>query len=575
MAAQTERPSILKYLYTHNPFYAISAVLMLYSVRAAYQKLEGGASNCWLMTGVLAGYTLLLATIGVWIVRRGKVWEDARTILLLLLLLFLAVSISADDLFVKVETSRSATALLLCGFLFSAIVSEAVLWGVGVRLGLRYRIPYHLMLALFYVAPWFYSRGLHPHLQDSLDGLLLLFPVVASVLFLSLLPAVRGGPRYVAANGTPWPWPWFPGTAFGVIAAAVGLRSYALTMTFGLNGPIWRKFPGGRAIVFDTIWGPYYLVPLALAILILLLEVGLVLGNRRIVERVMRAAPCLLLLSFPWGGGPVFLGFLQSVVEYVGSPLWLTAWILIAFYGWAWLRRASGAGRRVLAAAAILSVVGPRTIGFDTLLAPQPWPLLIIGAVLFGRGIWARSSRTCTAASVVAAVGLWFWLPLTPFSAFRLPICFNVLWLTVLAISLVFQDSFARTLRVVCAALFPVATFFAITSSQAAEVSVVGRISYVVILAVTCLLIARMFRNLWFLYGFGGVAGVVTYAAVVSSFRRAAEIIGRDALTAFVWSLGMLLLAFLISAEKARWLPRKIWPWRHNGNGTGVVVRSD
>ena len=37
------------------------------------------------------------------------------------------------------------------------------------------------------------------------------------------------------------------------------------TMTFGLDGSIWRRIPGGRAIVFDTIWGMYFLVPLAVA----------------------------------------------------------------------------------------------------------------------------------------------------------------------------------------------------------------------------------------------------------------------------------------------------------------------
>ncbi len=271
MAAPAVRPSIVKYLYTHNPFYAISAVLMLYAIRTAYERLGIEASNCWLMTGALAGYTLVLAVIGVWIVRWGKVWEDARSILLMLLVLFLAVSISADDLFVKAETSSTATALLVCGFLFVATVSEGVLWGVGVRLGWRYRVPYHLMLALFFGAPWLYSPGLHPQFELWLDWLLLLFPVAAAALFLSLLPAVRGGAGSVAANGTPWPWPWFPGAAFGVIAAAVSLRSYALTMTFGLDGDIWRKLPSGRAIVFDTIWGTYFLVPLGFAIAILLL----------------------------------------------------------------------------------------------------------------------------------------------------------------------------------------------------------------------------------------------------------------------------------------------------------------
>ncbi len=354
MSRSAQRPSVLRYLYTHNPFYAVSAVLMLYAIWAAYSRLEFGPGSTWLMTGVLAGYTLLLATIGIWIVRWGKVWEDARSILLLLLVLFLAVSISADSLFVRADTSRSATFLLVWGFLFSASVSEAVLWGAGVELGALYRVSYHLLLALFYVAPWWYSPELHPRSEESLDWMLLLFPLAAAVLLLSLWPAVRGGARYVAQNGTPWSWPLFPGTAFGVIAGAVGLRSYALTMTFGLDGSIWKKYPGGRSIVFDTIWGPYFLVPLAFAILVLVLEVGLVSRNRRIVQRVMNFAPLMLVLALPWTDGKVFREFFGVFVTTVGSPLWWTCWLLLALYVWASFRGVRFAAQLSLAAGASL-----------------------------------------------------------------------------------------------------------------------------------------------------------------------------------------------------------------------------
>jgi hypothetical protein len=575
MAAPAVRPAIVKYLYTHNPFYAISAVLMLYAIRAAYEKLGSQASNCWLMTGVLAGYTLVLAAIGVWIVRWGKVWEDARSILLLLLLLFLAVSISADDLFVREETSSTATTLLVCGFLFSASVSEGVLWGAGVHLGLRYRIPYHLMLALFYVAPWFYSPGLHPQLEVWLDWLLLLFPFVAAVLFLSLLPAVRSGARYVGANGTPWPWPWFPGAAFGVIAGAVSLRSYALTMTFGLDGDIWRKIPTGRAIVFDTIWGTYFLVPLAFAILILLLEIALVTANRGFAQRIVNAALIVLVLAFPWADESVSRGFLQTFVGTVGSPLWLTIWALLAFYLWAWLRGVPEVVRAGLAAGALLIVVGRQTVGLDTLTAPQAWPLLTVGAVLLARGFRIRSSQICAAASIVVTCGLWLLLPETRLSGLQLMICANLLWAALATIGLVFHDPFALTLRVLAVAMFPVATLFAIAGDPASAMPILVRALYVVLLAIVCLLIAWVRRNLWFLYGFGGLVGASAYTFAVSGFHRAAAVIGREATTAFLWSSGALLLALLISAQKARWLPRRIWPRWRNGNGIEVVLKPD
>jgi hypothetical protein len=575
MAAPAVRPAIVKYLYTHNPFYAISAVLMLYAIRAAYEKLGSDASNCWLMTGGLAGYTLVLAGIGVWIVRWGKVWEDARSILLLLLVLFLAVSISADDLFVRAETSSTATALLACGFLFSAFVSEAVLWGAGARLGLRYRLPYHLMLALFYVAPWFYSPGLHPGLEVWLDWLLLLFPFVAAILFLNLLPAVRGGARYVAANGTPWPWPWFPGAAFGVIAAAVGLRSYALTMTFGLDGDIWKKLPTGRAIAFDTIWRPYFLLPLAFAILILLLEIGLVTANRRFAQRVVGASTVLLLLAVPWGGDSVSRGFLQTVVRTMGSPLWLTIWGLVAFCLWAWWRGVPRAVRFGLAPFALLAVVGRQSVDLDSLTVPQPWPLLAIGVILLAHGLRTRSSQICAAASVILTGGLSLWIARTPLVDMRMIICANVLWVALAAIGMAFDDPLALTLRVLAAAMFPVATLLAVAGEAASTTPVLARTLYVVLLAIVCLLIAVRRRNLWFLYGFGGIVVISAYGTAVNGFHRAAAIIGREAMTALAWSSGTLLLALLISAQKARWLPRKMWPGWRNGTGIETALKNN
>jgi hypothetical protein len=559
MAAPTQHPSIqrssiLKYVYTHNPFYAISAVLMLYATQAAYAKLELAPSNWWFMTGVLAAYTLVLATIGVWIVRWGKVWEDARSILLLLLVLFLAVSISADGLFVKAEAASAATSLLLCGFSFSAVVSEGVLWGAGVNLGARYRIPYHLLLALFYIAPWWYSRGLHPRSEDSLDWQLVLFPVAAAALFLTLLPAVRGGARYVAGNGTPWPWPWFPGTAFGVIAAAVGLRSYALTMTFGLDGSIWRRIPGGREIVFDTIWGTYFLVPLALAILVLLLEGGLAAGNQRFTRRVVGAAPLVLFLAVPWGRGAVYQEFLWVFVRTVGSPFWITIWLLLAFYSWAWVRGVQGAGRDGLVAALLLSIVDSWTIDPHTLAEPRAWPFAVIAVLALVQGIRRRSSVICLAAGVLAVFGLWWWLPQTRLSEWQLPVCFHCSWLTALVLGLTFRDELAWWLRGAAAAMFPLATLLAITGGSS-DLSQLLRLSYVVLLAGFCLIIGTRFRS--FFYGFGAMLAVMMYAVGVIGFRRAVDAFGRAAVTAFVWSLGTLLVAFLISARKARWVPRR------------------
>lgn len=68
---------LLSLLYNSNPFYFLSALLVLLGVRFAYGDVPVGSLNCWSMLGVLAGYTSLMALAGVIVIRIGKVWDDA------------------------------------------------------------------------------------------------------------------------------------------------------------------------------------------------------------------------------------------------------------------------------------------------------------------------------------------------------------------------------------------------------------------------------------------------------------------------------------------------------------------
>lgn len=570
MSASTLRSPFWKSLYNRNPFYAISAVLMLYAVRAAYGELEIGAINCWMMMGVLAIYTLVLAVIGVLIVRLGKVWEDARSIFVLLLLLFLAVSVSADDLFVNMVSSGAGTALLVCGYLFSAVVSEAVLRGAGIRLSWRYRLPYHLLLALFYVAPWWCSPELHPHSRATVAWMLLLFPTVAAGMFLTLFAAVRRGPADVANNGTPWPWPSFPWTAFGVLAAAVVFRSFILCLTVGPSGFIWKELAsGGRAIAFDSIWGTYFLVPLALAGLLLLLEAGIVARDQRILQNVMKLAPLLLLMSMPIGGSDEFSEFLHTVTTTIGSPIWITVGLQTAFYCWAWFRRVPGADKGALATCSLWSIVGPRTIDMDTLTEPSPWPMFVIGLALFVYGLRTLSSRIGALSAAVTTVGLWWLLPQTSLAGYRMTLCYHLLWLTIVLLGLFCKDSFADVLRAVGAVQMPVASLVVMTNGVSGEVPWSWRFGYVVLMAAICFAIARLWHSRWYLYAFTATLAIAGYGSTMLGFHRAVETVGRPAISAFAWSVGALLLAFLISAHKAHWLPPRLFPKWSNGNGSG------
>jgi hypothetical protein len=201
-----------------------------------------------------------------------------------------------------------------------------------------------------------------------------------------------------------------------------------------------------------------------------------------------------LLLALPWTDGKVFREFFGVFVTTVGSPLWWTCWLLLALYVWAWIRGVRMAPQVSLAAGALFAIVGPRTVDVDSFVQPRPWPLLIIGVLLFAHGIRARSSVACTAAALVGAFGLWWLAPQTALGSWRTPLCLNALWFAILIVGISFTDPFARILRGIAAALFPAAAFFAVTAS-AERAPREWICLYVALLVVACLVIAVWRRS--------------------------------------------------------------------------------
>ncbi len=576
MSEPSPRSSLVRWLYTHNPFYAISAALMLYAVRAGYGELEIGSINCWVMMGVLAAYTLLLAGVGVCIVRLGRVWDDARSILLLLLLLFLAVSISADDLFVKATSPGQGIALLVCGFLFAVAVSAGVFWGLRIRIGWRYAVPFVLYLALFFAMPWWCSPELNPLPTRLMNWSVFFFPQLAAILNLTLLPAVKRGAKGVANNGTPWPWPLFPWAAFGVIAVAVAIRSFALAMTFGQTGPIWSNIETHSGIVFDTIWGPYFLVPFGLSLLVLLFEGFLSAGNRVLARRVLLFSPGLLLLALSWNGGPAFESFLtQRVLATIGAPLWWTVLLLLSFFGWGIFRKVDGASLGCVSMIVLLTFIGADTLSLRAIHAAQPAPLFVAGTLLAITAARRKSSVGSSGAAAILIYATWLVLPLTPLAGFRMMTCYHLLLASCVALGLTFRDKFSTLLRLIGAVWLPLTSLLMMTGHLAEAVPIAWKLFYVAGVTAICFACAMSCHSKWYLYASTGTTAVLGYGLMMLGFRGAVSLIGRAAMTGLSWSIAAMLIGFLISAHKANWLPKRLFPNWPNGHGRMLAPVGD
>ncbi|HEV3163352.1 MAG TPA: hypothetical protein VGZ22_04885 [Isosphaeraceae bacterium] len=478
-AAPRWRPrGIVGFLYTSNPFYVLSACLVFVGLRMSFHPSDRSADIRILMF-CLAGYTLLLATTAWLLIRFGRVWQDVRTILLLVVLMFLATSVTIDDtLICRPNLGR---ACFVGAFVFAAAVSEGVLRGIRLRLPTGFRVPYYLILGLFFLYPVALSPWINQPESAEMHWGLFAFSPLAGLLFLTLLPAVRRGRWYVANNGSPWPWPLYPWVLFGVLALGVCGRSYYLCVSLH-NVP-----------AFQTIFGPYFLVPFLLAMNVLALEAGLVSRRPRTVRMELIIPFGLALLSAVGHRNElVYQHFLEMVrFDLGGSPLFLTLVAVAAFNVYAIARRVPNAAEALTAALAALVVVGPSTLGPGTLIAPRAAMLVAIGLIQFGFWLESRASWR-----VLVACGCWAAAAMTALGDVtiltgqaRVIIAFHAALCVVLLVGALCDDVFGRFLRHAGAVLIAYAGVSAVVDPSWVAVVLPGGMvpMYPLLLALTAL----------------------------------------------------------------------------------------
>jgi hypothetical protein len=453
-------PRVAKFLYNHNPFYLISACLFVYGLQAVFRpgevdllfdRFEVAYIDPWFLMLGLCSVTLLMGVTAYLIVRFGKVWDDARSLVLVLLLMFLAISVSFDEIVTLASwddnSVRDAVSLLGFGLCFAVVLTESLLRGLSIRLPWSYRAPLYAFLGLFFTFPLWVSPEVADVTMDQARWRVAAFPMIAGLITLTLLPAVRAGKSALRNNGIPWNWPWIPWTVFVFIAGAVCFRSYSLAISFDLGK--------AKAHFWDTSFGLYFLIP----VLFVLLEIGLIEQLKKLQKGTLLAAPLLLLISYPWLGPwtthYTYSRFACEFVETAGSPVFIALMGLLVFYGYAWVRGLRHAESGFVAMLLLAVFVSPDSFGVRTfkpsLADAQAWPLASLGVLQLCLCFARRDSRQAFVGALSLSLAAGLLIAETKLVGFKASVTFHLVLASMLIISVVFRDAFAKRLQHVAA----------------------------------------------------------------------------------------------------------------------------
>ena len=436
---------LVRALYTHNPFYVISADLVFIGLRMSFDP-SAKAFDTWALISSLAAYTLLLATTACLLVRFGKVWDDMRSVLLLVVMMFLAISSTIDDVLILRPTV--GLALSLGGLAFALLVSEGLLRGMRLGMPALYRGPYYLILALFFLYPValrpLLARPDSPMSHWALFG----FSTAAGLAFLTLLPAIRRGAAYVKGNGSPWRWPLYPWSLFFFLGLGVIGRSYYLCISL-------HNVEG-----FRSIFGPYFLVPFGFAIALLMLEAALVSGNKGMLRASLAMPVGLLALALiGHRSDMVYQRFLMIFQGGLGvAPPAATLILATAFYGAVAFRRVPMARGLAMVSLLGLSVIAPGMTDLGGIVPPRAWPLAAIALVQGWLAVHRKESWRAVIASacLVAATAN---LPVGHLSADQAgSAAFHLAIVAMLAFGAIYDDELWEQLRFLGAVLLVAAS---------------------------------------------------------------------------------------------------------------------
>ena len=543
----------VRFLYSQNPFYLLSVCFVLHGTGIWY-RANATTHSPWTLFGIITSYIVMMSGTGLVIVRRGSVWDDARSILLILFALFLELAMTADD--VLISDRGAGRAMLLSAWLVAAGVTEVILVGLRIRLGVLYRVPLHLLLALIVLFPLVIVQGEYPHDGERITWVVFLFSPSAAVVLMTLIPAIRRGAAYTSANGTPWSWPLYPWSIFGFLSAIVLLRSYSLCLSFD---PV-MEIGWDRALDLENRFGGLYVTPLLLALSLLCIEWTCISGSASLRRTGLILPIAAVFMAIPSGStsdDSLYVGFLDQIIAHVASPVWITMSMSLLIAGYAVFRRISLAENTFSVLLVVLAFLSPEALRPDLTAAPAIWPLALTSIIQLFAGFHRRSPTQAFAGQLCELVIVYRLLP----DSFGL--MSEVLLVYFLALGMIltgrsFHGAFATVLRVAGTVLLTAVCFVAPLALVSASQHQLPEATQTVV-AVTMALFTATSIGLWALTRDPLLkrsaclnTGVTVPAALVKATLFLMKLPGGRGI---VWGLGGILwfaLAAWISSRKAR-----------------------
>jgi hypothetical protein len=343
------------------------------------------------------------------------------------------------------------------------------------------------------------------------------------------------------------------------------LRSFELSRSFEPAGGL------------CAAWQPYFLAPLLLAASLLLMEMGIVHGSRRVRSIALVLPLSLFLFAFPGAGAnPVQMRFLEMLCGSIGGPARLTVLALAAFFLLAWCRKVRPAEGGLVACLLLSSVIDHQTVDLGTLASPRMAPVWAVAGLQIALSLVRQSSWRWSLGWLLAVGAGTYSLRDTSVAAYGGYFPLHACIVLLLAAGLLFRDRFARALATAAPLAVAVLAAFAASLYERLFPEVPGwlHLQYIAVLAALGFLYWYRAAQLHCLTGALLAAASYCLAAARQLYGLLHGVGIEKGLNWLMWGMAFLGLAVLISFIKGGVI-QKLWASLHRLNESLRRCRSE